>query len=245
MSDNDQQAEPRRRQLRWSKEARDLVAEYVRKMQAGLVEGDVENRQLRKLITALAALTGNPRQSCSRFARQLGVTSKQTYQEWTRSEQQRLLDLISLNPANEVAKLMRRSPGAIRQMLRRLGANAQMGRDWFTMFTLAQALHISPEQVQKWINSGWLKCRIVDTGKLRKQVIDADEFARFCKEHRTEIVGRRLSAERLEFVRTFVFPPSHTELLPVRESKKERAAYDIQSSPRRREHSRSHAETAG
>jgi hypothetical protein len=32
----------------------------------------------------------------------------------------------------------------------------------------------------------------------------------------------------LEFVRNFVFPPSHAELLPVRAAKKERAAYDAQ-----------------
>ena len=34
----------------------------------------------------------------------------------------------------------------------------------------------------------------------------------------------------LNFVQAFVFPPSHAELLPVRESKKERAAYDEQVS---------------
>jgi hypothetical protein len=32
----------------------------------------------------------------------------------------------------------------------------------------------------------------------------------------------------LNFVKDFVFPSSHAELLPVRESKKERAAYDAQ-----------------
>jgi hypothetical protein len=54
-------------------------------------------------------------------------------------------------------------------------------------------------------------------------------FCSICKQYRSAIVGRRLNADRLEFVQKFVFPPSHTELLPVRESKKERAAYDAQT----------------
>ena len=33
-------------------------------------------------------------------------------------------------------------------------------------------------------------------------------------------MGRRLNIDRLNFVKDFVFPPSHAELLPVRESKR-------------------------
>src|SRR6185312_10044635 len=82
----------------------------------------------------------------------------------------------------------------------RLGASATMGKDWFTKYTLAEALHIRPDEVQRWIDMGWLKSRIVQSVNL----------------------------ERLNFVKDFVFPSSHAELLPVRESKKERAAYEEQ-----------------
>jgi hypothetical protein len=41
-------------------------------------------------------------------------------------------------------------------------------------------------------------------------------------------VGNRLNAERLNFVQTFVFPRSHADLLPVRDAKKEQAAYQEQ-----------------
>jgi hypothetical protein len=37
-----------------------------------------------------------------------------------------------------------------------------------------------------------------------------------------------LNSDRLSFVQTFVFPPSHMELLSVREAKKEQADYEIQ-----------------
>jgi hypothetical protein len=113
-------------------------------------------------------------------------------------------------------------------MLYRLGASARMGQDWFTKYTLAEALHIRAEEVQRWILRGWLKCRVVQTGKLQREIIDADDFSEFCKQHSKEVVGRRLNIDRLNFVKDFVFPPSHAELLPVRESKKERAAYEEQ-----------------
>lgn len=183
---------------------------------------------LKSLVTKLVEVSGNPRDACWRFARQNGITSKQAYRPWTRKEQQKLLDLISIHPLHEVTVLLRRSSSSIRSMLQRLGATAKMGQDWFTKYTLAEALRIRAEEVQKWIDRGWLQCRSVQTGGLTRQVIDADAFCTFCKQHRAEILGRRLNADRLTFVQTFVFPPSHMELLPVRESKKERAAYDEQ-----------------
>jgi hypothetical protein len=210
------QENQKRRTYCWPKEARALVSNYLHRDQ-GASSTLVVNPNVRALVTSIVTLTGHSRSVCFRFVRQLGVGEKKAHNEWTRVEQQRLLDLIALNPPHEVAKLLHRTPGSVYRMLRRLGASAQMGREWFTAFTLAQALHISAREVQKWIGLGWLRSRLVETGDLTKKIIDADDFAAFCKTHRAEIVGRRLSAERLEFVRTFVFPPSHTGLLQVRE----------------------------
>ena len=211
---------------RWCPEARLLVSHYVDAVRNHRIEEHAQRSEMKKLIIKLIALTGNSRQACWRFIRRLGVKKKQAYKEWTRSDQQRLLDLIAVNPPIEVAKIMRRSPGSIRAMLHRLGASAQMGRDWFTIYTLAEALHIRPTEVQRWIDRGWLRARMVETGRLKKEIIYADDFAEFCKSHRDVVVGHRLNRDRLDFVRNFVFPPSHVELLPVRESKKERAAFD-------------------
>lgn len=211
---------------RWPKEAYEVVASYLARLRHST---DVERDgrvEMKRVIAQLAALTGRSRQNCRRFARRLGVMDKQPYQEWTKSDQQQLLELISKHPACEVARRMRRSPGSVRAMLHRLGASAQMGHDWFTIYTLAEALHTRGSVVQSWINSGWLKARIVETGRLRKEIIEADAFAEFCKQHGKAVVGRRLRADRLEFVKNFVFPASHSDLLPVRESKKERAAFD-------------------
>jgi len=217
----------RRRTFRWPKEARELVRMHLNAQRVQPREQGSDD-DLRVLVTRLVEVSGNPRDACWRFARQSGIADKRAYRQWPERAQQKLLDLIAVQPLPEVAIAMRRSPGSIRSMLYRLGGSARMGQDWFTKYTLAEALHIRAEEVQRWISLGWLKYRVVQTGKLQKEIIDADDFSEFCRAHSREVVGRRLNIDRLNFVKDFVFPPSHAELLPVRESKKERTAYEEQ-----------------
>ena len=190
--------------------------------------GPGEHTAVQALITRIAAISGNPRGACWRFARRLGVVSKPSSRPWTRTEQQKLLELIASHSLAEVTLLLRRSTGSVRSMLHRLGANARMGQDWFTKHALAEALHIRAAEVQKWIDRGWLKYRLVGTDGLKRQLIEADDFCEFCRQHGKEILGNRLNVHRLNFVQTFVFPPSHAELLPVRSAKKEQEAYHEQ-----------------
>jgi len=219
----------KRRTFRWPKEARELIKQYLLVRRANSGSGD-NGETARALITKIADVSGNPRDACWRFARQAGIVAKRSYRAWPEGSQQRLLDLVAIRPLPEVAAMMHRSLRSIRSMLYRLGASANMGKDWFTKHTLAEALRIRPEEVQRWIDRGWLKSRVVQTEQLQRYIIEADDFSTFCKAHSKAIIGRRLNLERLNFVKNFVFPPSHVELLPVRESKKERAAYEEQIS---------------
>lgn len=216
-----------RHTFRWPPEAKELARAYLnRKGSRGARLS--ERTAVRALITQIAAVSGNPRGACWRFVRRLGVQAKPRSRSWTRPEQQRLLELIAAHSLREVTLLLRRSSGSVRSMLHRLGANARMGQDWFTKHALAEALHIRAEEVQKWIDRGWLKCRTPGDGGVKRQLIDADDFCEFCKQHAKKVVGNRLNIDRLNFVQTFVFPPSHAELLPVRSAKKEQEAYEDQ-----------------
>lgn len=207
-----------RNQLRWSKTSRDLVRANANATGTGLSD----------LVTQLVGETGNPRWACWRLVRAMGVRSKRPQRTWNVPEQQRLLKLIDLHPVNEIARILRRSQSSVWHMLYRLGANAKMGKDSFTKYTLAVALHIRPEKVEDWIDRGWLRAREIETGIGKRIVIDSEAFCEFCKQHTRDVVGNRLTKERLDFVYHFVFPPSHAELLPVRESKKERAEFQAQ-----------------
>ena len=106
------------------------------------------------LLARLAELSGNPRDACLRFLRHLGVVHKRTYREWTKPEQQRLLDLITSIPVEEAANILHRSSGSVRSMLHRLGMGGRTGREWFTKFSLSRALQTRPDEVQKWMDAG-------------------------------------------------------------------------------------------
>jgi hypothetical protein len=160
--------------------------------------------------------------------RRLGIRSKRSQWGWTEAEQQRLVKLIDLHPVHEIAKILRRSDSSVWHMLFRLGASAAMGKDGFTKNTLAIALHVSPSQIEFWITQGWLKASEIETVRVKRVLIAAEDFCVYCRLHTKDVVGNRLTKERLEFVYHFAFPRSHAELLPVRDSKKERGCYEAQ-----------------
>jgi hypothetical protein len=194
----------KRRVFQWSKQARDLAREYKQRMIAGqhLAQAD------RSVLAArLVEISGNPWEACLRFLCRSGVAQKRSYCEWTKPEQRRLLDLITTMPVDEAAKILRRPPGSVRSMLH---------REWFTKFSLSRALHTRPEEIQKWIDCGWLKSRSLSSAGMQAKIIYADDFCQFVKEHGHAAVSRRLTYDALWFVQNYVFPPSHAELLSVR-----------------------------
>ena len=97
-----------------------------------------------------------------------------------------------------------------------LGVGPRQNREWFTVSLLAQALHISRPEVQKWIDRGWLRCRAVQVQSVTRRIIDAEDFCLFVKNHGRAVIGNRLSYEGLAFVRDYVFPRPHADLLLVR-----------------------------
>jgi hypothetical protein len=188
-----------------------------------------------QILSKLVRFSGNPRDACLRFLRRLGVAEKRSYREWTTREQQRLIELIDDVPVEEAARILRRPPASVRSMLHRLGFGARQSREWFTVSLLAQALHVGRDEVRKWVDRGWLHCRVVQAQSVKVQIIDADEFCSFVKNYGREVVGNRLSHEGLAFVRDYVFPRSHADLLSVRgpynKAPKEGTAKPISSAP--------------
>lgn len=229
----------KRRVFQWSKQARDLVREYKQRIIAGQHLGQAGRRIL---VARLVEISGNPREACLRFLRHSGIEQKRSYREWTKPEQRRLLDLITTVPVDEAAKILRRPAGSVRSMLHRLGIGGRTGREWFTKYSLSRALHTRPEEIQKWIDCGWLKSRALPSTGIQAKIIYADDFCQFVKEHGLAAVSRRLTYDALWFVQNYVFPPSHAELLSVRgtykkhdgrdemgETKESASDYDVDS----------------
>jgi hypothetical protein len=126
----------KRRTFCWSKEARGLVRDYKARGGSSLGHNEPD---WRILITTLT---------------EISIARKRSYREWTKREQQRLLDLISSLPVEEAARILNRPPGSVRSMLHRLGIGGRTGREWFTKYSLSRALHTRPDEIQKWIERG-------------------------------------------------------------------------------------------
>jgi hypothetical protein len=204
---------PKRRIFHWSDEARQFVADERQQIER---VGNHRGADRDQIVSILVQISGNPRGACLRFLRRLGVAKKRSYRGWTTREQQRLIELIDDVPVEEAARVLRRPPASVRSMLHRLGLGVRQNREWFTVSLLAQALHISRDEVRKWIDRGWLQCRTVQAKGAKVQIIAADDFCSFVKDHGREVIGNRLSYEGLLFVRDYVFPRSHADLLCVR-----------------------------
>jgi len=74
---------PKRRMFRWPKEARELVRQYKERTSRSQEHHEGDRRTL---VTKLAEISGNPRDACLRFLRELGINQKRAYHEWTKPE---------------------------------------------------------------------------------------------------------------------------------------------------------------
>jgi hypothetical protein len=99
-----------------SKEARELVKNHLIRQRANIASGGCEG-MAPELIKKIADVSGNPRNACWRFARQAGVVGKRTYRAWPKRAQQRLLDLVAIQPLPEVVITLHRSRSSIRSLV--------------------------------------------------------------------------------------------------------------------------------
>ena len=210
--------EKKRRAFYWSDRAKQAIQDWQQRLGKS---GAADRKQI---IAQLTEISGNPRDACLRFLRRMGGVQKRTYRKWTKPEQQRLVDLIERMPVIEAARILARRVGSVHQMLRRLGLSSRQLREYFTPSLLANALHISRDEIHRWIDRGWLQCRVVQTRGVGIRVIDAEDFCDFINKNGRNVVGRRLTYEGLMFVHNYVVPPKHAELLSVRGPYKRRAA---------------------
>ena len=127
----------KRRAFRWPKDARDLIRAYKQRTSRSQQHTELDRRTL---VTKLVEISGNPRDACLRFLHEFGVNEKRAYREWTKPEQQRLLDLIATMPVEEAAKQLRRPAGSVRSMLHRHRRPNRAGMV-HQVFTLAGPAH--------------------------------------------------------------------------------------------------------
>jgi hypothetical protein len=190
-------SERRRRHYRWTPQ-----------LDALLEQGYKSPIEIRKaMIKRICSLTGWPRQACWDRARKLGLSQKRNseFRSWSEDEEEILMRFVGVKHIRDIAKLLKRTEDSLRAKLKtivignRTGVSARI-REGTTRKELAAILHRSPQTIQRWINSGWLKAR--HDGKQRSDDtirITDEDFRAFYKKHPWEVPFYTLRREGLEY----------------------------------------------
>jgi hypothetical protein len=205
---------------RWGPEAMSLVAH------AKVLSGN----KLEQLVVRLQRHSGRPKQECWRFVIQHGLKTGVDHRRWTEEEIEYVREALVKLTIEEIAKKLKRTPGAVRSMLVRNHLEIREIRcDRFSLESLAHALRVRTDEVREWIDQGWLQATISAEGKRRSYIIMPEALAAMYKNHLPKILERGARSQTLfEAYLQYCYSPKHTvgeQLLDVRRDKRERAAF--------------------
>jgi hypothetical protein len=206
----------------WSAEAMAMAA------QAKVLSGS----KLEQLVVRLQRHSGRPKEACWRFLIQYGIKGTVDHRRWTDAELDIVREELVKRPVEEVAEKIKRTPDAIRSMLRRNHLSVREIRcDLFSLETLACALHVRKAEIIFWIEQGWLPATIIDRGKRRSYTITPEALIHLYRQHQPNLLKRGISNLSLfEAYVQYCYSPKHTvgeQLLDVRRDKRERAAFAV------------------
>ena len=204
----------------WSAEARALA------QQAKVLSGN----KLEQLVVRLQRNTGRSREACWRFIIQYGLKSQVEHRRWTDPEIEFVREELVKSSVEKVAKKLKRSPKALRSMLKRHRLSLRDIRcDRFSLESLATALHVNKSEIHFWIKQGWLQAVVESNGKKQSYSITPEALTVLYKRHLPDLLKRGTPNQSLfEAYLQYCYSPKHTvgeQLLDVRRDKKERAAY--------------------
>jgi hypothetical protein len=204
----------------WSAEARSLA------QQARVLSGN----KLEQLVVRLQRNTGKTREACWRFIIQYGLKGQVEHRRWTEPEIEFVREELVKDSVEKVARKLKRSPKALRSMLKRHRLSLRDIRcDRFSLESLATALHVNKSEIHFWIKQGWLQAVVETNGKKQSYTITPEALTLLYKRHLPDVLKRGTPNRSLfEAYLQYCYSPKHTvgeHLLDVRRDKKERAAY--------------------
>lgn len=213
--------EPKKRRkprtFKWSRTARQTI----------LANLNASGAELRRLITEISQQTGNPRDACLRFARQLGLKAKQHYRRWSKQDIQKMENDLEVHKVRRVAVGLGRTRNQVYGMMHRLGIS---GKEKFTdrisLYAVARGIRKHPRVVRQWVQMKALHAQNEGTEAVPRWMISQEDLQRFEKKHHKLIKASHVDRQRLKFMCEYVFPSRDD--MGTRESKKERAAYEEQ-----------------
>jgi hypothetical protein len=191
----------------------------------------LSGQKLDQLVRRLQRQTGRTREACWRFVLQYGLKSRDEHRRWTEEELENLRETLSSHSVEEAARILSRSPNAIRCALRRNSLKVKDIRcDCFSVEALARILRIRKSEIHAWIEKNWLEATTRLTGKRMTHIITPEAFHALYTHHLRDLLEQKRvpNVALFEAFYNYCFVPKHTigtQLLTVRRDKRERAAF--------------------
>lgn len=190
----------------------------------------LSGNKLEQLVVRLQRHSGRPKEACWRFIIQHGIKGTVDHRRWTESEFELLREELVKRSVEEVAKKLKRTPKAIRNMLRRNNLTVREIRcDLFSVESLASVLHVRKTEIVFWIEQNWLQASVGSRGKRQVYIITPEALIHLYKHHQPDLLKRGIRNQSLfDAYLQYCYSPKHTvgeQLLDVRRDKRERAAY--------------------
>lgn len=181
----------------------------------------MSGQRLEQLATRIQRHSGRPREACWRLIIQYGIKGRLDYRRWTDPEFDVVREGLVKGSVDDVAKMVNRTPKAIRNMLRRNNLSLREIRcDLFSVESLAAALRVRKAEVVFWIEQNWLQASVANQGKRRYYIITPEALLNLYKHHHGDLMKRGIRNQALfEAYVQYCFSPKHTvgeQLLTVR-----------------------------
>jgi hypothetical protein len=186
--------------------------------------------KLEPLVRKLQRTTGRRKRDCVNFIlRQLEKAPRPG--AWTDDEIAQVRELVLSHSVEDVARKIGRSADAVRCICKRKGLRLRELRcDFFSIHSLAVQMHVRKQEICYWIEQGWLEASRIEQNNSVSYKISPEALQKCLRTHLDELQKRNISsAAILSVFREYCYAPKHTigeQLLPVREAKREREAYE-------------------
>jgi DNA-binding CsgD family transcriptional regulator len=134
----------------------------------------------------------------------LGI-AQQKSPDWTPRELERLAALIHQHSVPQIAKMLHRSPNAVKIKATRLKMGLRNRDDWYTKSEVYEILGVDHRKVQSWIDAGELKARPHGDRHPQKNGmamwhIDVDALRSFIIKHSGELLGRNVDLQQIVWI---------------------------------------------
>jgi len=156
--------------------------------------------------------------SAAKIAEKLGVTKfavkgqaaamgimTQKSPDWTPREIERLQELIHQRAVPQIAKMLHRSPNAVRVKATRLKLGLRARDDWYTKKDVCEILGVDHKKIQAWIDSGALVATWHTGLKPQKTGmamwhITTEALRDFIINHSGELMGRNVDVQQIVWI---------------------------------------------